>query len=109
MRTRALAAALLVLGLGAAGAGAEEVKTAVGASMLLRALAAPSERRVSAFDESLKAPGPAAARGSGEVLRDGSVRYGDGPGAVVVTVKNPCPPGTAHGEPPPLPGRRARD
>ena len=48
-------------------------------------------------------PPPASAQG-GEVQPDGSVRYGN----VTVTVRNPCPPGTAHYEPPPLPGRRAR-
>ena len=29
-------------------------------------------------------------------------------GRAIVTLKNPCPPGTAHYEPPPLPGRRLR-
>jgi hypothetical protein len=40
------------------------------------------------------------------VQPDGSVRYGAGAGSVTVLLKNPCPPGTAHYEPPPLPGRR---
>jgi hypothetical protein len=38
------------------------------------------------------------------VQADGSVRYGN----VTVSVRNPCPPGSGHVEPPPLPGRRAR-
>ena len=54
-----------------------------------------------AFDEALKRPAPSAAEaGAGEVLPDGSVRYGK----AIVSVKNPCPPGE-HYEPF-LPGRR---
>jgi hypothetical protein len=55
----------------------------------------------------MRAPGPkprVAAVGGGEVQPDGSVKYGD----VSVTIKNPCPEGTSHYEPPPLPGRRVR-
>jgi len=103
-----LAAALLALALGAPAAGAEEARAAISASMLLNVIAAPAAPRTSAFDEALKAPGPAPARREGEVQPDGGVRYGEGPGSVVITVKNPCPPGTAHYEPPPLPGRRSR-
>jgi hypothetical protein len=68
-------------------------------------LRSPLESRGSAFDAGLKDAGPPPARNTvGEVQPDGSVRYGN----VSVTVKNPCPPGTAHYEPPPLPGRRPR-
>jgi hypothetical protein len=38
------------------------------------------------------------------VQDDGSVRYGN----VTVTVRNPCPPGSDHDEPKPLPGRRSK-
>jgi len=98
-----LGAALFV---GAAGvASADEAKTPVSAGMILSIIAAPVEGRTSAFDEALRRPGPPAADTSaGEVLPDGSVRYG----RTVITVKNPCPPGTDHWEPPPLPGRRSR-
>ena len=98
-------ALVLVLALGAAGvASADEAKTPVSAAMILSIVSAPSESRTSAFDEALKRPAPAAPDSSvGEVLPDGSVRYG----RTVITVKNPCPPGT-HDEPLILPGRARR-
>ena len=87
-------------------AAADEAKTPISTSMILSIVAAPVQSRVSAYDESLRRPDPAPASDSsaGEVLPDGSVRYG----RAIVTLKNPCPPGTAHYEPPPLPGRRLR-
>jgi len=104
-RVTALAAALLGA-LVASGAAAEELKTPIRASMLLLDLTAPrAESRDTAYQESLRAEGPAPLRrGFGEVQEDGSVRYGD----LSVTVRNPCPPGTAHYEPAPLPGRRSK-
>lgn len=81
---------------------ADEAKTPVNPTMILDIVSAPVQTRTSAFDEALKRPAPAPAdTGAGEVLPDGSVRYG----RTVVTVKNPCPPGE-HYEPV-LPGRRA--
>jgi hypothetical protein len=99
VRIVAIAAGLLA----AAGlAHADEAKTPVSATMILDIVSAPVQQgRTSAFDEALRRPAPAAAE-AGEVLPDGSVRYG----RAVITVKNPCPPGE-HYEPPPLPGRRA--
>ena len=94
---------LAVVGLWAPVAGADEAKAKVTASMLLNMLA-PTEPRGSAFDQALKEGGPEPLAQEGEILADGTVRYG----RVVVTVKNPCPPGTAHYEPIPLPGRRPR-
>jgi hypothetical protein len=88
-------------------AAADEAKTPVSAAMILNIMSAPVpvDSRKSAFDESLKRPAPPTQDASeGEVLPDGSVRYG----RTVITVKNPCPPGTSHWEPPPLPGRRSR-
>jgi hypothetical protein len=85
----------------ASAAHADEAKTPVSASMILEIVSAPVQGRTSAFDEALKRPAPTAAdAGAGEVLPDGSVRYGK----AIVTVKNPCPPGE-HYEPV-LPGRR---
>ena len=90
------------LALGAGVATADEAKTVVSASLILDIVAAPVSERRSAFDEALARPAPPAAdRAAGEVLADGSVRYG----RTTITVKNPCPPGE-HYEPPPLPGRR---
>jgi hypothetical protein len=97
-------AAGVTLVLAASGAAAaDEAKTPVSAAMILSIVAAPVDTRTSAFDEALRRPAPPAADSSqGEILPDGSVRYGK----AIVTVKNPCPPGTAHWEPPMLPGRR---
>ena len=82
-------------------AGADEAKTPINGAMLLNILAPSAESRDAAFDRAMKEPGPAAKRPEGEVLADGSVRYG----SVTMTVRNPCPPGSGHYEPPPLPGR----
>jgi hypothetical protein len=106
----AMVSALLALGLLAPATRAEEAKTPISGPLILNMFAPSVERRDAAFDQSLKEPGPAPrAFGEGEVLPDGSVRYGSGPRAITVTVRNPCPPGTDHYEPPPLPGRRARN
>ena len=84
---------------------ADEAKTPVSAFMILEMVSRPVERPGSAFDQSLREDRPAAPPSSlGEVLSGGSVRYG----RTTVTVRNPCPPGD-HYEPPPLPGRRARN
>src|ERR671937_615389 len=102
---RLLAAAML--GVLAAGgiAAADEAKTPIRASLLLDLTAPRVQSRDAAYQESLRAEGPAPLRRTlaGEVQDDGSVRYGD----VTVTVKNPCPPGT-HYEAPPLHGRRSK-
>ena len=75
---------------------AEEAKTPVGAALILNMMSQPRESRDAAFDQSLREDGPSRARTTAEALLS----------RVVITVKNPCPPGTAHYEPPPLPGRR---
>ena len=97
-------AALAIVAGSAAAAAAEEAKVPISASMLLNLTAPRAQARDAAFDASLKEAGPAPRSAEGEVLPDGSVRYG----RTVVTVKNPCPPGTDHFEPRPLPGRRVR-
>ncbi|PYM19166.1 MAG: hypothetical protein DMD81_04330 [Candidatus Rokuibacteriota bacterium] len=87
--------AIVVLGAAASlvtPARAEEVKVPVSATLILNVLSQPREMRDAAFDQFLRDPGPPAPRSSLS--------------QVVVTVRNPCPPGTAHYEPPPLPGRR---
>jgi|SRR2546430_854472 hypothetical protein len=104
-----LVGALLALGVYAPDASAEEAKTPVSASMILRIFAEPVEPRVSAFDQGLREDRPPRRSAECEAQPDGSARCGGGAGSVTFTVRNPCPPGTAHYEPPPLPGRRARN
>jgi len=106
MRPTIVAAAALLGALATAGAAAaDEVKTPIRASMLLELSAPRAQSRDTAYMESLRSEGPSPVkRGIGEVQDDGSVRYGD----VTVSVRNPCPPGTAHVEPAPLPGRRSK-
>ena len=95
-------ALLLLPGVGAA----DEAKTPI-TPMILNLMAPPQPSSNALLSEAMRAPGPRARNVgplAGEIQPDGSVRYGD----VSVTIKNPCPEGTAHYEPPPLPGRRAR-
>jgi hypothetical protein len=96
---------MLAAGLTITPALGDEAKTPIKASMVLSIVSQPAELSGRALDRSLLEPGPPPAGPPGaEVLPDGSVKYGN----VTVTVRNPCPPGTLHYEPPPLPGRRAR-
>jgi hypothetical protein len=104
-----LIGALVALGAWVEAAPAEEAKTPVSASMILSIFAQPVEPRVSAFDQALREDDRPRRAAECETQPDGAVRCGAGAGAVTVTVRNPCPPGTAHFEPPPLPGRRARN
>jgi hypothetical protein len=100
----AICAVALVLAAGwAVAARADEAKAPISATLLLNALAPVAESRDAAFDRAMKEPsqGPRSGFPEGQVQSDGSVRYG----STVITVRNPCPPGTVHYEPPPLPGR----
>ena len=97
----------VLIGLAASPAlvGADEVKASVKPSMVLNLFSQPAELSPRALGREMMEPGPPPASSqAGEVQPDGSVKYG----SVTVTVRNPCPPGTEHYEPPPLPGRRAR-
>jgi hypothetical protein len=95
---------LIILG-GAGGAAADEAKARISASMLLDLTAPRASARDTAYLESVKAgPSVSPRPANGEVQDDGSVRYGN----MTVTVRNPCPPGTNHYEPMPLPGRRSK-
>jgi hypothetical protein len=101
--------AALTLVAGVAPAAADEAKTPVSASMLLNILSAPVSSRDVAYDESLKDAGSAPPQRGFVLQPDGSLRYGTDRLGVSVTVRNPCPPGSFHDEPRPLPGRRARN
>ena len=86
---------------------ADEAKSSIRASMVLDLVAPrPDASRDAAYDETLRGGDPGPRRSlEPEILSDGSVRYGK----TTVTVRNPCPPGTNHYEPLPVPGRRARN
>src|SRR5215510_9952450 len=85
---------------------ADEAKTPIRASMFLNMTAPRIDSREAAYDRTLKGDDPRPkSPNEPEVLPDGSVRYGK----TTVTVRNPCPPGSGHYEPLPMPGRRARN
>jgi hypothetical protein len=105
MKRLALAGVLAALALVPEVVRADEVKSSIKPSMVLNIFSQPSELSARALGREMMEPGPPpASQQGGEVQPDGSVKYG----SVTVTVRNPCPPGTAHYEPPPLPGRRVR-
>ena len=101
IRLAAFLGVLVAAGAWAATAVADEAKTPINGAMLLNILAPSVESRDAAFDRAMKEPAPAPRRPEGEVQADGTVRYG----SLTMTVRNPCPPGSGHYEPPPLPGR----
>jgi hypothetical protein len=102
---KAVLLALVALLVGPGVVAAEELKTRISASMFLDLTAPRASAREAAYQESIRSAPPVAPRPpSGEVQEDGSVRYGN----VTVTVRNPCPPGSGHEEPMPLPGRRSK-
>ena len=98
-------AALTTIALSMTPASADEAKTVVRASMLLSITSVPVEAREVAFDRTLKESGPAPRAPLAEILPDGSVKMD----RAVITVRNPCPPGTMYHDPAPLPGRRAKN
>ena len=98
-------AALATIALGTTPARADEAKVVVRASMLLSITSVPVEAREVAFDRALKETGPTPRSPLAEVLPDGSVKMD----RAVITVRNPCPPGTMYHDPTPLPGRRAKN
>ena len=99
-----LGSLVALLGASVAPAAAQDVKTPVSASTIMTIVTAPVDVRKNAYDAGLKDPAlPSRAdEGAGEVLADGSVRYG----RAVITVRNPCPPGEHFDLPAPKPGRR---
>jgi hypothetical protein len=85
----------LLLGTAAVGT-AEELRQQLNPSMILNMLARPVETPQAAFNAGLRSdPGPSRSERAdgGEVLPDGSVRYGHGSTSLTVIVRNPCPPG----------------
>ena len=110
---RTATAALLILLLGAAPAAAEELRQGLNAPLILQMLSRPPDKPETLMKEGLrrdaelsKLPRPT----DGQVMPDGSVRYGTDSASVSVMIKNPCPPGDIAHEmgAVPLPGRGRR-
>jgi hypothetical protein len=109
----ATAALLIVLLGGAVPAAAEELRQGLNAPLILQMLSRPVDKPEALMKEGLrrdaelsKSPRPT----DGQVMPDGSVRYGTDSASVSVTIKNPCPPGDIAHEMAtvPLPGRGRR-
>jgi len=106
-RVRTLVGVLALAGLllgPVASLGAEELRPALNAPLILNMLALPMEKPGAAFRESLR-EAPDARAGDWDMLPDGSARYGSS--KLHVIIKNPCPDGTYHA-PVGLPGRSRR-
>ena len=84
----------------------EEAKTKIDRSVILDITAPRPASPGRAFDESLSGSGPppASPRHEWRQQPDGSYRYGN----TTIIIRQDCPPGAEHFEPPPLPGRRRR-
>jgi hypothetical protein len=89
-RAGSIVIALFALLGAAVAASAAETRPPVTAVMIMNIVAAPLDARRHSYDAGLKDPAPVAASdaSAGELLADGSVRYG----RTIVTVRNPCPP-----------------
>ena len=94
-----LAAVSLTVGI-ALPAAAEEVRQGLNAPMILQMLSRPVEKPEAVMREMLRpdAPTARAVRSEGQVLPDGSVRYGTEAAGVTMTIRNPCPPGDIEHE-----------
>jgi hypothetical protein len=97
--------ALVTAALAAAPAWADEAKVMVKASMLLSITSIPLEARETAYDRTLKEAGPTPRAAVVEARPDGSLKID----RAVITVRNPCPPGSMMDHDPALPGRRAKN
>src|SRR5262249_10777761 len=92
--------------LGVAPAWADEAKVVVKASMLLSITSVPLEARETAYARTLKESGPTPRAAVVEARPDGSLKID----RAVITVRNPCPPGSMMDhDPAMLPGRRAKN
>lgn len=82
----------------------EEAKTKIDPSVILDITAPRTPSPGRAYDESLRLDGPRPANPKPEWKQqsDGSYRYGN----TTIIIRQDCPPGSEHFEPPPLPGRR---
>ena len=95
----ALTAGSLAVGLWAPVA-AEELRQGLNAPMILQMLSRPVEKPEAVMREMLRPDAPSArpVRSEGQVMPDGSVRYGTEAAGMTVTIRNPCPPGDVEHE-----------
>ena len=94
-----LVAGALVAGMWAPVA-AEEMRQGLNAPMILQMLSKPPEKPEAVLREMLRPDATSArpVRSEGQVMPDGSVRYGSESAGMTVTVRNPCPPGDIEHE-----------
>ena len=75
-------------------AAADEVRQVLNAPMILQMLSKPAEKPEAAMREMLRPDAPRPMRADqGQVMPDGSVRYGSESVNLTMTIRNPCPPG----------------
>lgn len=79
---------------------ADEVRQGLHAPMILQMLSEPVDKPEAVMREMLRpdATSVRPVRSEGQVLPDGSVRYGTEAARMTVTVRNPCPPGDIEHE-----------
>lgn len=79
---------------------ADEVRQGLNAPMILQMLSKPVDKPEAVMREMLRpdATSVRPVRSEGQVLPDGSVRYGTEAAGMTVTVRNPCPPGDIEHE-----------
>jgi hypothetical protein len=96
--------ALLAVAVAAPAVAHEEAKTKIDPSVILDLTAPRAPQPGRAYDESIRQGGPPPANPKTEWKQqsDGSYRYGN----TTIIIRQDCPPGSEHFEPPPLPGRR---
>jgi hypothetical protein len=111
---RLAAAELLIVLLGAAApAAGEELRQGLNAPLILQMLSRPPDKPETIMKEGLRRDSELSKvtrPSDGQVMPDGSVRYGTDSASVSVMIKNPCPPGDIAHEmgAVPLPGRGRR-
>ena len=79
---------------------AEEVRQGLNAPMILQMLSKPVEKPEAVMREMLRpdATSVRPVRSEGQVMPDGSVRYGTESSSLTMTIRNPCPPGDMEHE-----------
>src|SRR2546422_5693823 len=103
VKTWAALVTLLAAAVAVPAAAHDEAKTKIDPSIILDITSPRAGDPNRAFDESLKiAPKPAYPKTEWKQQPDGSYKYGN----TTIIIRQDCPPGSEHFEPPSLPGRR---